>query len=159
METKNKKWKDQCDIVAARYSNFEAAKNYEQDAKNEKAMAVLGQIRDLSKRKVDLNLQIKNLDQELAELAKKREVTTQELTNTQEECNEKVRTTVFSCNNMLAMVESFRIRTAETLSNVAASLQQTGERVDEAELRITEILDLVREMGELAATTTEKHRK
>lgn len=159
LETKNKKWKDQCDIVAARYSNFEAAKNYEQDAKNEKAMAVLGQIRDLSKRKVDLNLQIKNLDQELAELAKKREVTTQELTNTQEECNEKVRTTVFSCNNMLAMVESFRIRTAETLSNVAASLQQTGERVDEAELRITEILDLVREMGELAATTTEKHRK
>lgn len=159
LEAKNKHWKDQCNIVAARYSNFKATKNYEQDAKNERAMAVLRQIRDLSERKVDLNLQIKNLDQELAELAKKREAITQELTSTQVECNEKVRMTVLSCNNMLAMVESFRIRTTETLSNVAASLQQTGERVDEAEFRITEILDLVKEMGELAATTTERHRK
>ena len=57
------------------------------------------------------------------------------------------------------MVESFRIRTTDTLSNVAASLQQTGERVDEAEFRIKEILNLVKEMSGMAAAMTEKHRK
>lgn len=159
LDAENKRWKDQCSIVAMRYSNFKVARDYEQDVKNERAMAVLEQIHDLSKKKVDLNLQIKNLDQEIAELVKKREAAAQELISTQAACNEKVRTTVFSCNNLLAMVESFRIRTTDTLSNVAASLQQTGERVDEAEFRIKEILDLVKEMSGMAAAMTEKHRK
>lgn len=159
LDTENKRWKDQCSIVAMRYSNFKVARDYEQDVKNERAMAVLEQIHDLSKKKVDLGLKITNLDHELAELTKKREAVTQDLINTQAECNEKVRRTVLSCNNVLAMVESFRIRTTDALSNVAASLQQTGERVDEAEYRIREILDLVKKMSGMAAAMTEKHRK
>lgn len=159
LDAENKRWKDQCSIVAMRYSNFKVTRDYEQNVKNERVMAVLEQIHDLSKKKVDLGLQIKNLDQELAELAKKREAITKDLINTQIECNENVRKTVLSCNNVLAMVESFRMRTADTLSNVAASLQQTGERVDEAEYRIKEILDLVKEMSGMAAAMTEKHRK